>query len=273
MSDLFRKTKNPADAPPPGRHERGFDHCRLLIGVNEPVGGAQYSGMFGRQLRPPAKQDEIARPHLSHCDLRPEMPPRRVPQPILAAAFGPIRLVGRRQFRLATMDLPPDAAHQPQAIAADTLEARLMPIRRPDPASRSLDNPIRKCRRYLKDRAIAGGFAAISLFSPAGRRWPPRVLPSASLRTGCWPDEGGGLHRNRRQSPLIASRVGAKRRGGVIRQTHLTHRAPARHAPYPHPHSRTRNPFRAYEETPENSMNWKISDDRWQSSCRTRPSP
>ncbi len=48
---------NPA---PPGRDERGADHGRLFIGMDETVGTCQNAGMLGGTIAAPAEEQKIA---------------------------------------------------------------------------------------------------------------------------------------------------------------------------------------------------------------------
>lgn len=61
------------------------------------------------------------------------MPPRRLDQPILPRPLGPIRRIGRRDFRLLPIELAPDAPDQAKTITANALGGRLMAIGRTDP--------------------------------------------------------------------------------------------------------------------------------------------
>ncbi len=63
-----------------------------------------------------------------------------VKQCLGAQRFGPIGRICGRRLRLVADDVAPDAAHEPEAVAADMDERGLMDLRRATPAPRRRDN-------------------------------------------------------------------------------------------------------------------------------------
>src|SRR5581483_7301125 len=99
-----------APAPPaaPGRGR----HDGALVGMDEAVGREQDPGMLGGQTVPPTEKDEVAR--------------RGFGERLLALGLGPVGRIGRRRLGFASVQLAPDAADKPEAVAADALQRGLL---------------------------------------------------------------------------------------------------------------------------------------------------
>ena len=73
--------------------------------------------------------------------------PRRLGQRLARAGLAPVAAVGRDRHRLGAVELAPDPADQPEAVAADAPEARLVVVGRAEPAARGGDDAARDRRQ------------------------------------------------------------------------------------------------------------------------------
>ena len=85
--------------------------------------------------------------------------PRRLGERLAGAGLAPVAAVGRQRQRLGPIELAPDAAHQPEAVAADAPDARLVVVRRAEPAARGGDDDARD--RRSSQHVSAVGVAAV----------------------------------------------------------------------------------------------------------------
>ena len=132
MISALREQEGEGDAPPPGWGERFFDDAEALVGVEETVGSGEDPDMLGNGTAFHTEEDQragtgLCRFHLDHHGAR------ALGQNLAWPGLGPIPTVGRHRERLGADDFPPDAACQPEAVAAGAAQARLVVIRRADP--------------------------------------------------------------------------------------------------------------------------------------------
>ena len=85
------------------------------------------------------EQDQRAGREVGHRDLE-HHAARRLGERLARAGLAPVAAVGRQRQRLGAVELAPDAAHQPEAVAADALDARLVVVGRAEPAARGGDD-------------------------------------------------------------------------------------------------------------------------------------
>jgi hypothetical protein len=109
------------------------DRCAVM-GVDHGVGRGRNRAVLGRHGRAPAKEQHIACGKFIAPDLD-EMFSRGGDQRI-RTRFCPVGRIRRRQFGLVAHDATPDSAQQPEAVAADALERRLMAVRCSYPGAR-----------------------------------------------------------------------------------------------------------------------------------------
>src|SRR5688572_19928780 len=105
------EAKDRRNPPPPLRHQRRDGHTVPLIGMDEAAVLDEDTGVLGGQMRTPPEQQQVAGYPLADR-LLVAMAPCGSEEQVFAAGFRPVRRVGRRPFRLAAIDRPPDPPHQ-----------------------------------------------------------------------------------------------------------------------------------------------------------------
>lgn len=114
--------------------------------------------MFGDGARFHPKEDQRAGTGIGRSDLGHHVA-RAFGQHLARARLAPVAAVGRDRERLGADNLAPDAPGEPEAIAADALEARLVVIGRAEPGSGGGDD-----------------LAGRSRFHNTAPSWPPSFV-------------------------------------------------------------------------------------------------
>ena len=190
--------------------ERLLDHAGALVGVDEAVGRGDDAAVLGDRARAHPEQDQRAG----------REPPSAAISSITARAASasgsrcrsrPSRGCRAGSASARVRELAPDAADQPEAVAADALDARLVVVGRAEPAARGGDDA-RRDRRLSQHLSRVGVAAVRDSGSPcpgrgcAGSRGSSTTLANRSRQVSSRLSQPA---RTTKSSPAAIGRTGA----------------------------------------------------------------
>ena len=152
------------------------DRCAVM-GMDHAVGALTIATCLAANPCAPAEQQHVAGSEIRRGATGTRCRSAASRQRLLAARLRPVGRVGRHAFRLVADERAPDAAHEAEAIAADALQRRLMPIRRADPCRARLGAATSRlrCLRERSDESVA--HAGVRLLEAA------RELAASGMRS------------------------------------------------------------------------------------------